>query len=122
VEKGQKTVRNNIKPPDPPSETNETRMTSRMKENTVYIGMKPVMSYVTAIITSFKENPESVVLRARGRAISNAVDAAEITRNRFLSGLTCEVSIGTEEMEQEDGGTRNVSTIAITLRKSHEAD
>ena len=114
-------VQNTIAP-YPPSETNELRMNHRMSENTIYVGMKPAMNYVTAIITSFKENPESVVVRARGRAISNAVDAAEITRNRFLSGLTCEVSIGTEKMEQENGDTRNVSTIAITLRKSHEAD
>jgi len=93
-----------------------------MKENTVYVGSKPVMTYVTAIIQSFNENPERVVIRARGRAISAAVDAAEVTRNRFLSGLTCDVAIGTEEMEQEGGGTRNVSTIEITLSKSHEAD
>jgi len=92
-----------------------------MNENTVYIGSKPVMTYVTAIIQSFNENPEGVIIKARGRAISTAVDAAEVTRNKFLSGLTCDVSIGTEEMEQEDGGTRNVSTISITLSKSPEA-
>jgi len=92
-----------------------------MNENTVYIGSKPVMTYVTAIIQSFNENPEGVIIKARGRSISTAVDAAEITRNKFLSNLTCDVTIGTEEMEQEDGGTRNVSTIEITLRKSPEA-
>lgn len=93
-----------------------------MKENVVYVGSKPVMTYVTAIIQSFNENPAGVIIKARGRAISNAVDAAEVTRNKFLSGLTCDVTIGTEEMEQEGGGIRNVSTIAITLRKSPEAD
>ena len=92
-----------------------------MNENTVYVGSKPVMTYVTAIIQSFNKNPEGVIIKARGRSISTAVDAAEITRNKFLSNLTCDVTIGTEEMEQEDGGTRNVSTIEITLRKSPEA-
>ena len=92
-----------------------------MSGNVVYVGSKPVMSYVTAILTSFGSNPEEVVLRARGRAISIAVDAAEVTRNRFLSGLKPSVSIGTEQLEGEEGRTRNVSTIEIVLRKSPEA-
>jgi len=92
-----------------------------MSENIVYVGSKPVMNYVTAIMTGFGKNPEKVVLRARGRAISTAVDAAEITRNRFLSDLKCDVKIGTEDLTSEDGRPRNVSTIEITLSKSPEA-
>lgn len=91
-----------------------------MSENTVYVGNKPVLAYVTAIMTAFN-NGEEVVLRARGRAISQAVDAAEVTRSRFLPDLENEVTIGTEQMEGEGERPRNVSTIAITLRKSHEA-
>lgn len=96
-------------------------MTRRMNDNIVYIGSKPMMDYVMAVMTSFNRNPEGVVLKARGRAISNAVDVAEVTRNRFLTGLTCEVSIGTEELKGEDGRPRNVSSIEITLSKSPEA-
>ena len=92
-----------------------------MSESFVYVGSKPILAYVTAILTSFNRNPEKVVLRARGRAISSAVDAAEVTRTRFLSDLTYEVSIGTEEMKGEDGRPRNVSTIEIALRRSPEA-
>ena len=92
-----------------------------MEGNVVYVGSKPVMTYVMAIMTGFTRNPEGVVIRARGRAIPTAVDAAEVTRNRFLLGLTCTVSIGTEQMEEEGGRTRNVSTIEINLRKSPEA-
>jgi len=92
-----------------------------MENKVVYVGSKPPMSYVMAIMTSFNMNPEEVVLRARGRAIPTAVDAAEITRNRFLRDLTCDVSIGTEQLEGEEGRTRNVSTIEIVLRKSPEA-
>ena len=91
-----------------------------MTENIVYIGRKPVMTYVMAIMTAMNDQDE-VVVKARGRAISAAVDAAEVTRNRYLNGLKSIVEIGTEEMEQEDGGTRNVSTIAIILSKSPEA-
>ncbi len=93
-----------------------------MSESVVYVGSKPILAYVTAIMTAFgRNNPDKVILRARGRAISSAVDAAEVTRNRFLSDLTCEVTIGTEEMKGEEGRTRNVSTIEIILRKSPEA-
>ena len=91
-----------------------------MNENTVYVGSKPVMTYVMAIITSLNDQDE-VIVKARGRAISTAVDAAEVTRNRYLPNLQSTVTIGTEEMESEERGTRNVSTIAITLSKSPEA-
>jgi len=92
-----------------------------MSESIVYVGSKPILAYVTAIMTSFSRNPEKVILKARGRSISSAVDAAEVTRTRFLSNLTSEISIGTEEMKGEEGRTRNVSTIEIILRKSPEA-
>jgi len=89
-----------------------------MSESIVYVGSKPILVYVTAIMTAFGRNPETVVVKARGRSISSAVDAAEVTRTRFLSDLTSEISIGTEEMKGEEGGTRNVSTIEIILRKA----
>ena len=90
-----------------------------MTSNIVYIGRKPVMSYVMAIMTSFKDNPESVTIKARGRSISTAVDAAEVTKNSYLPDITYEIAIGTEKLkgEQEGGSPRNVSSISITMRK-----
>ncbi len=87
------------------------------ESNIVYIGRKPPMSYVMAIITSFTgSDTEEVTLKARGRAISTAVDAAEITRRRFMKELNVgKITLGTEEIQQEEGGTRNVSTMEITL-------
>ncbi len=87
-------------------------------ENIVYVGRKPVMSYVLAVITHLnRPDAKEVVLKARGRAITTAVDAAEVTRRRFMSELTVDkISIGTEELPQEVGGTRAVSTIEITLK------
>ena len=78
------------------------------------------MSYVLAIITSFTgSDAKNVTLKARGRSITTAVDVAEITRRRFMKELNVgEITIGTEEIEQEEGGTRNVSTIEITLKRS----
>jgi len=92
-----------------------------MSEQIIYIGRKPILNYVTAILTCFHRDPEKVIVKARGRSISTAVDAVEVTRNRFLPDLKPEVSIGTEEIQSEDGGTKNVSTMEITLSKSPEA-
>lgn len=86
-------------------------------QNVIYIGKRPVMSYVLAVITHFNtSNAKEVILKARGRAINTAVDVAEITRRRFMDKLKVEhITIGTEDMKMEDERTRAVSTIEITL-------
>ena len=87
--------------------------------NVVYIGSKPPMAYVMALITAFNiTGTENVVLKARGRAISRAVDVAEIARNRYLNDIKTEkIEIGSEQMPTEDGRTRGVSTISISLKR-----
>ena len=86
--------------------------------NVVYIGMKPVMAYCLAVMTALRGEGSEVTLMARGRAISKAVDVAEVVRNQFVSDLLVkDISIGTEQLEGEDGSPRNVSNIAITLAK-----
>jgi DNA-binding protein len=93
---------------------------SKEDQNIVYIGRKPPMNYVTAIISSFTgSSAENVILKARGRSITTAVDAAEITRRRFMKELkTTKIRIGTEELQLKEGGTKNVSTMEITLARS----
>jgi len=54
------------------------------QENTVYIGKKPTMNYVLAVVTVFNSGADEVVVKARGKSISRAVDVAEIVRNRFV--------------------------------------
>ena len=89
-----------------------------MADNVVYVGNKAPMNYVLAVITLFNEGNKNVILKARGRAISTAVDVCELTRNRFLSELKVEkIEIGTEELPRREGGTINTSTIEITLSK-----
>jgi DNA-binding protein Alba len=87
----------------------------------VFIGRKPAMSYVMAIITSLSaSNAKEITLKARGQAITTAVDAAEITRNRFLKDLTIsKIAIGTEEMPPREGenSSRMVSTMEIILAR-----
>ena len=89
----------------------------RRDENVIYVGRKPPMSYVLAVVTQFSDSTE-VVIKARGRAISTAVDAAEITRNRFVTDAKIkEIKIGTESITNEEGRTSNVSSIEICLTK-----
>ena len=89
------------------------------EQNIVYIGKKPTMNYVLAVITSFNSvDTKEVTLKARGRSITTTVDVAEIVRRKFMKELNVgKITIGTEEIEQEEGGTRNVSTIEITLTR-----
>jgi len=89
------------------------------EQNIVYIGRKPTMNYVLAVITSFNStDTKEVTLKARGRSITTTVDVAEIVRRKFMKELNVgKITIGTEEIEQEEGGTRNVSTIEIALTR-----
>jgi len=101
--------------------TTEAPRTQKVKENIVFVGSKPPMSYVLAIITSLSApNAKEITLKARGRAITTAVDTAEITRRRFMKDLkVSKIAIGTEEMPAREGENRArmVSTIEITLTK-----
>jgi len=85
----------------------------------IYVGRKPPMNYVLGIITSLAgSNVKEVTLKARGQAISTAVDAAEIARHRFVEKLSVsKIIIGTEEMPPREGESRSrsVSTIEIIL-------
>jgi DNA-binding protein len=87
------------------------------KSNIVYIGRKPIMSYVLAVMTHLNSsNAQDVIIKARGRAITTAVDVAEVTRRRFINNISVDtIEIGTEEIKQEDGSTRAVSTMEIKL-------
>ena len=87
----------------------------------IFVGNKPPMSYVLAIITAFSSgNAKEITLKARGQAITTAVDVAEIARNRFMKDLkVSNITIGTAEMPPREGEnkSRMVSTIEITLTK-----
>ncbi|MBO8180647.1 MAG: DNA-binding protein Alba [Archaeoglobus sp.] len=88
-----------------------------MAENSVFVGNKPVMNYVLAVLTQFNSGATEVSIKARGRAISRAVDVAEIVRKRFLPDVDVkDIKISTEQIEGEQG-TANVSAIEITLAK-----
>lgn len=84
-------------------------------ENTVYVGSKPPMSYVHAVVTQFNEGQQTVHLKARGKAISTAVDVAELVRNQFIEDAAInDISIGTDRIETDDG-EMNLSSIQIDI-------
>ena len=87
-------------------------------ENIVLIGKKPAMNYVLAVVTQFNNGAKTVKVRARGNAISRAVDVAEISRNRFVTEAKVNsIIIGSEELSNEDGTKSKVSSIEILLAK-----
>ncbi len=77
------------------------------------------MNYVLATVLQFNQGKNSVIIKARGKSISKAVDVAEITRNRFLQGSVAvdNVKIDTETIGGGEGEERNVSVIEITLKR-----
>ena len=90
------------------------------KPEVVFIGNKPPMSYVMAVITAMSSGISEITLKARGKAITTAVDVAEITTNRFMKDLkVTAIGIGTEEMPPREGDNRArmVSTMEIKLTK-----
>jgi DNA-binding protein len=86
-----------------------------LKDNTVFVGNKPVMNYVLAVVTQFNNGAEEVAIKARGKAISRAVDTAEIALNRFLDTVDKKDIVTSTEVIDTDSGRTNVSSIEILL-------
>jgi len=90
----------------------------RAEDNVIFVGRKPSMAYVLGVITQFSDGRKEVHIKARGKAISRAVNVAEIVRRRFINDVEIKsIQIGTEERELEDKTKINVSSIDITLSK-----
>jgi len=101
-----------------PKEEKEVKERKTKAENVVFIGRKPVMPYVLACITIFNAGEKQIIVKARGLAISRAVDTVELLRRAFVKD--CEIKnidIGTEELVGVEGQKSNVSTIEITVAK-----
>lgn len=87
-------------------------------DSTVFVGRKPPMSYVTAVVTRFNNGSTDVKLKARGRCISTAVDVTQIVKHKFFPTLKInDVVIDTEELTGEDGRNSRVSSLTIALSK-----
>lgn len=97
-------------------------MTSKLGSNDsiIFVGNKPPMKYVLGVITQFQNGAKEVIVKARGRLISRAVDVVEILRNKLMKDVKVgSISITTETVEGEKGKV-NVSVITIPLNKEVE--
>ena len=89
-------------------------------EHTVFIGAKPFMNYVTGVVMQFTTQKASeVLIKARGKFITRAVDVAEVASKRFLEGQIKikDIKIDSEGFKDRDGKDVRVSTIDISLVK-----
>src|SRR3989338_3193707 len=94
------------------------RCFSMAEDNIVFVGKKGTMCYVLAVVTQINKGAKVVQIKARGRAISRAVDVAEIVKNKFVMGSKIDdIGISTEEIKTEEGNLLKVSAIEITLSK-----
>ncbi len=93
---------------------------STEQRDTIFIGKKPIMAYVTSTLIQLANLP-SVSIKARGMSIGRAVDVAQIiSRKTENAGYAIgQISIGSEALESQDGKTRNVSTIEIEVKKNN---
>ncbi len=92
-----------------------------MEDNNIFIGGKPFMNYVTGVVMQFTtKNANDVIIKARGKFISRAVDVAEVASKRFLEGTVGVkgIKIDSEEFKNDEGRDIRVSTIEITLEKN----
>ena len=88
-------------------------------KDTVFIGKKPIMAYVTSALIQLANNPK-ISIKARGLTIGRAVDVAQIIARRTdNSGYSIgQIKIGSEQLQSLDGRARNVSTIEIEVKKN----
>ena len=104
--------------------TKPTQTTKRTESSgprdTIYIGKKPLMAYVTATLIQLT-NVQSVTIKARGMSIGRAVDVSQIiSRKTENAGYTIgNIKLGSESLESQDGRTRNVSTIEIEVKRKN---
>ncbi len=88
------------------------------EDNIVFVGKKGTMAYVLAVVTQINQGATTIQIKARGRAISRAVDVAEIVKNKFVANSKIDnINISTEEIKTEEGTPLKVSAIEITLSK-----
>jgi len=100
------------------AEERKEKKRRKMDDNVIYVGKKGVMNYVMAAITQINKGEKEIHVKARGRSISKAVDVVQLLKNRFETDTKIiKTEIDTEEVEADEGGKINVSTIDIVVGK-----
>ena len=94
--------------------------TRKSDDHTVFVGPKPFMNYVTGVVMQFTtQKANEMVIKARGKFISKAVDISEVAMRRFLENQIelKDIAINSEEFKNKEGKQVRVSTIEITLKR-----
>jgi len=94
--------------------------TTKTNEQLIFIGGKPLMSYVTGVVTKFNRGAKKITIKARGKFISKCVDVAEVTRRKLLKDDKISVkniSIGSKDFKNSEDKTISVSSLKLTLEK-----
>ena len=89
-------------------------------DNSIFVGDKPFMNYVTVIVMQFTTHQQQeVIVKARGKYISRAVDVTEMALKRFLKDKIAikSITIDSDEVTNREGREVRVSTIEITLER-----
>jgi DNA-binding protein len=90
------------------------------EDNSIFIGDKPFMNYVTGVVIQFTtKGAREVIIKARGKFISRAVDVAEVAMKRFLKDQIKlkDIRIDSEAFKNQEGHDVRVSTIEVVLEK-----
>src|SRR3989344_1353760 len=100
--------------------SNKQQGDAKMADNNIFIGDKPFMNYVTGVVMQFTtKNAPEVIIKARGKFISRAVDVAEVVSKRFLENtIVKDIRIDSEGFQNREGRDIRVSIIEITLGKT----
>jgi len=92
---------------------------SNNSNDTIFIGKKPLMTYVTSTIVQLATKP-SVTIKARGLTTSTAIDVSQIVLKKTKPAFEISnVSINSESLVSTDGRNRDVSTIEITITRKN---
>ncbi len=107
--------------PEPSTEESksEKKEDSSRVRNVVFVGIKPIMTYVTATLTQLSSEP-TVTIKARGKRITQAVDVSQmiVKRMNTVGYIVSDVRISSDSLTSQDGKMRNVSTMEIDITKT----
>jgi len=96
-----------------------------MADNSIFVGSKPFMNYVTGVVMQFTtKDAKEVIVKARGKFISRAVDVAEVAVKRFLKDQIeiKDIRVDSEEFQNKEGKDVRVSTIELVLGSKESVD
>ena len=84
----------------------------------ILIGIKPIMTYVTATLTQLANLPK-ITIKSRGKRITQAVDVSQmiVKRMNTVGFKISDIRINSDSFTGEDGRDRKISTMEIDITK-----